>query len=104
MFDKLKDMGNLMKQAKEMKAKMQQVQDELKKTIVESEVENGKIIIKMTGELECTNLTIDDSLMNDKEKLAKLLVKAINKCATKSKQLATKQLSDISGGLNLPGM
>ena len=102
MFDKLKDMGKLMQQAKEMKAQMQKVQKELKTTIIDDEVPGIKI--KMTGELEVTELTIDDNLLSDKKKLTKSLITVYNKAATKSKELATKQLSAISGGLNLPGM
>ncbi len=102
MFDKIKDMGKLMQQAKEMKSKMQEVQKKLKVTTVEAEA--GGVNVKMTGELEVTELTINDTLYGDKAKLNKALIAAFNKAAIKSKELATKQLSAISGDLNLPGM
>ena len=48
MFDKLKDMGNLVKQAKEMRGQMKAIQDELKNVIVEGEALGGKVRVKMT--------------------------------------------------------
>jgi len=101
MFNKMKEMGDMVKKAKEMKKQMQQVQEELKKTTVESD-ENG-IFIKITGELEIVELRIDDALLQNKEKLTKQLIKGFNNASEKSKKYAAQQLQSISGGLNLPG-
>ncbi len=105
MFDGLKDMGKLMKQAKEMKEKMKHVQEKLKKLKVTGKAEGGKIEVVMTGELECISITIDPGLVsaNQTVSLQKALLKAVNDAASQAKNLATSELSDISGGLNLPG-
>ena len=43
MFDKLKDMGNLVKQAKEMRGQMKAIQDELKNKEIKN-IKNEKSI------------------------------------------------------------
>jgi len=106
MFEGMKDMAKLMKQAKDMKSKMKEVQKELKKTIVEGQNKNGKVSVKITGELECTEVTIDPAVLSpsNQKALQKALVEAFNDAAGKSKNLATNRLSDISGNFNIPGL
>lgn len=105
MFENLKDMGKLMKQAKEMKDKMKTIQEKLKKTKVVGKAENGRVLVELTGELECTNVQIDPALMsaNQTVTLQKALLKAFNEAANQAKNIATSELSSVSGGLNLPG-
>ncbi|NDC82900.1 YbaB/EbfC family nucleoid-associated protein [bacterium] len=106
MFEGLKDVGKLMKQAKEMKSQMKKVQDELKQVVVTGAAMGGKIEVTMTGELECTSVLIDSALLDPKQGplLQKALKEAINGSAKKAKDIATQKLSVISGGLNLPGL
>lgn len=105
MFENLKDMGKLMKQAKEMKDKMKTIQEKLKKTKVAGKSENGRIVIELSGELECLSVQIDPALVSANQTIAlqKALLKAFNDAATQAKNIATSELSSVSGGLNLPG-
>lgn len=106
MFDGLKDMGKLLKQAKEMKSKMKQVQDELKKVRVSATAANDNIKIVVTGELDVVELTINPNLLEPKNasNLEKSLTKAFNEAVGKAKALATQKLSEVSGGLDIPGL
>lgn len=106
MLDKMKDMGKLLKDAQEMKKKMKAVQDELKKAVVYGKSKNVLVMVTMTGELDVTKVDIDPSLLSsDKaEVLKKSVLEAINDASAKAKKLATGRLSDISKGMNLPGM
>ncbi len=106
MFEGIKDMGKLLKQAKEMKEKMKKVQDELKKVKVTSTVLNERIKVVMTGELEVTEVFIDATLLasDKKDMLEKNLLKAFNDASEKAKGVATTKLSAVSGDLGLPGM
>ena len=101
MFDGLKDMGKLLKQAKDMKSKMKKVQDGLKKLICTGASDG--VEVKVTGEIVCTEITINDDLLNDKKRLVKALTTAFNSAAKQSKDAATSQLSAVTGDLNLPG-
>ena len=98
MFDGLKDMGKLMKQAKEMKSKMKEVQEQLKEVEVEETGFDGKIKVIITGELELKKIAIDESLITKENqvKLQKAIVKTTNEAIKTAKNLATKKLSAIS--------
>jgi DNA-binding YbaB/EbfC family protein len=104
MFDGLKDMGKLLKQAGEMKAKMKKVQEELKRLKVTGTAEDGKIEVTLSGELECLDVIIDPAVASSAAVLQRGLKKAFNDASRKAKELATSRLGDISGGLDLPGM
>ncbi len=106
MFDKLKDMGNLVKQAKEMRGQMKAIQDELKNVVVEGDALGGKVRVKMTCEFEVTDVEIEDSLLTagNQSELHKGLKQAYNSAAQIAKKEASERLSKISGGLDLPGM
>lgn len=106
MFDGLKDMGKLLKQAKEMKSQMKKVQDQLKKLTVEGRGASGKIVVVLTGELEVVDVNIDPELLDKTYHKAfqKEMKKAITEATQKAKNMATEKLSAVSGDLNLPGM
>lgn len=106
MFEGIKDMGKLLKQAKEMKSKMKSVQNELKKMTVTGLSKKRKAKVILTGELECVEITFDPEL-NTRENckaLAKELKEAFNDAAVQAKGLATNKLSDISKGMDIPGL
>ena len=106
MFDGLKDMGKLLKQAKEMKSKMKTVQDELKKVLVSGFSKDKKIEVIITGELEVKSINIPSDLLSqgDSNGLQKNITAAVNDAIVKAKELATSKLSAISVGMNLPGL
>jgi len=106
MFENLKNMGDLMKKAKDMRDQMKEVQKELKKEIVTEYGAGNEIEVVINGELEVQSIKIGESLLQSstKEKLEKELLKTLNHAITKSKNAATKKLSAITGGLNIPGL
>ena len=104
MFQGMKDMGKLVKHAKEMKAKMKKVQSELQDVKVTGSALDGRIIVVMSGELEVLELKIDPVLYQSPKDLEKNLIKAFNEAAKMSKKVATSKLSDISGGMDIPGL
>ncbi|MEK9657418.1 MAG: YbaB/EbfC family nucleoid-associated protein [bacterium] len=104
MFEGLKDVGKLLKDAKQMKSQMKEIQDELKSAKVIGKSKNALVVVEMTGELVITKVDIDDSLLTQADVLKKSVMEACNDAAEKSKKLATGRLSHLSKGLNLPGM
>ncbi len=106
MFEKFKDVGNMMKQAKEMREQMKKVQDELKQISVSGVAMGGKVEVVMSGELEVVKVNIDPVLIEPKQAdlLSKAVKEAFNAASKKAKDLVTQRLSAVSGGLNLPGM
>jgi len=107
MFESIKDMGKLLKQAKEMKEKMQKVQKELKGLRMTGRDSSNAVEIVLTGELDCVEVTIlNESLLSpsNKRTLEKSIINAVNDAAKRSKDVATAKLSEVSGGLNIPGL
>ena len=107
MFDQMKDMGKLLKQAKEMRSKMKDVQKQLKKVSVTGRDNKSWVEVVLTGELDCTSVTVlaNEALSPiNKTELEKAMLQAFNNAAKASKDIATKQLAEVSGGMNIPGL
>ncbi len=99
MLDKFKDMGKALKQAKEMKGMMEDVQKELQKLVIP--VEQNGVKIEITGELEVKSISLDPSILgaDKKSTLESSLVSATNKAVQQAKDIATNKLQSVTGGL-----
>lgn len=104
MLDKFKDMGKLLKQAKEMQGQMKEIQKELKALRVTEEAEGGKIKVTLTGDMDVESIEIDPSLLSadNQKRLQNGLKSASDAAIKKAKNLASSKLAKISGGL-IPG-
>jgi DNA-binding YbaB/EbfC family protein len=95
--------GNLMKQAQQMQANMQQAQEELANTEVEGEAGGGLVKVVMTGRHDVRRVSIDDSLLaDDKDMLEDLLAAAVNDAVRKVESANQEKMASITGGMNLP--
>ena len=96
-------LGNLMKQAQEMQAKMQKAQEEMAKLEVTGESGAGLVKVTMTGRHDVRRVNIDDSLMSeDKEMLEDLIAAALNDAVRKVEQNNQSNMADMTAGINLP--
>jgi DNA-binding YbaB/EbfC family protein len=96
-------LGNLMKQAQEMQAKMQKAQEELANMEVTGESGAGMVKVTMTGRHDVRRVAIDDSLVgDDKEMLEDLIAAAVNDAVRKIEQASQSNMADMTSGLNLP--
>lgn len=100
MFGKLGDMGNLMKQAKEMQNNLKRIKEELKHARYEADSNGVKVIVD--GEMEIRELKITGNL--DIKKIEDILKQVINKALKQAKDDAANKLKSATGGLSLPGM
>ena len=99
----MKGLGNLMKQAQEMQAKMQKAQEELANMEVTGESGAGLVKIVMTGRHDVRRVDIDPSLMNDdKEMLEDLIAAAVNDAVRKIEKSSQDNMANMTSGLNLP--
>jgi len=101
MLKKFQDMGKLLKQAKEMKTIMANVQNELRATKFSVTKLDGQVKVVINGDLQVLEVGISDTLMNagSKAKLQQALQDAISEGIKKAKDLATSKLSALSGGM-----
>jgi hypothetical protein len=96
-------MGNLMKQAQQMQANMQKAQEELANIEVEGIAANGLVKIQMTCKNEVKRVTLDDSVMDDKETLEDLLVIALKDATAKVEATTASRMSSfMPAGMKLP--
>ncbi len=99
----MKGIGDLMKQAQEMQANMQKMQEDLAKAEVKGEAGAGLVSVVMTGRHDVKRVHIDDSLMReDKEMLEDLLAAAVNDAVRKIEQQNRDQMAKMTAGMGIP--
>lgn len=99
----MKDLNDLMKQAQQMQAKMQQAQEEIANAEVEGQSGAGMVKIVMTGRHDVRKVSIDPSLLSeDKEVLEDLLAAAVNDAVRRVEQQNRDKMAEVTGGLQMP--
>ena len=99
-------MGNLLKQAQEMQSRMAKIQEELAQKTVDGSAGGGMVQVTVNGQLALTAVKIDPSVINSEEKemLEDLVMAAINDGMRKARDMASSEMSKITGGLKIPGL
>ena len=99
-------MGNLLKQAQEMQSRMAKIQEELAQKTVEGSAGGGMIQVTVNGQLALTAIKIDPTVINSEEKdmLEDLVLAAVNDGMRKAREMASAEMSKITGGLKIPGL
>ena len=99
------NIGNLMKQAQQMQAKMATLQNELAGRVVEGSA-GGVVKVKVNGKQEILEIKIDRECVdpNDVASLEELVLTAVNNGLKESQDMVQSAMSKITGGMNIPGM
>lgn len=99
----MKGLSDLMKQAQEMQANMQKMQEELANAEVQGESGAGLVKVTMTGRHDVRRVSIDSSLMTeDKEILEDLLAAAVNDAVRKVEDKNREKMSSLTAGMQMP--
>ena len=98
------DFLGLMKQAAELKSKMEAMQAELDQVEVEGASGGGLVTVKLSGKGEMKAVKIDPSLMKPEEVeiLEDLLVAAHADARRKAEAIMQERMKAVAGGLPLP--
>jgi DNA-binding YbaB/EbfC family protein len=98
------DFLGMMKQATELKSKMEALQAELDKLEVEGSSGGGLVVTTLSGKGELRNARIDDSLLkpDQKEILEDLIVAAHADAKRKLETTLQDKMQALTGGLPLP--
>jgi hypothetical protein len=98
------DFLGLMKQAAELKSRMEAVQAELDALSVEGTAGGGMVSITLSGKGEMRGVRIDDSLLKASEKqiLEDLIVAAHADARRKAEAMVQEKMKQVAGGLPLP--
>jgi DNA-binding YbaB/EbfC family protein len=94
--------AGLMKQAQQMQENMKKAQEELAHVEVEGQAGAGMVKVLMTCAHVVRRVTIDPSVMDDREMLEDLVAAALNDAMRRAEQLSQERMSGFTAGLNLP--
>ncbi|GAB1392815.1 YbaB/EbfC family nucleoid-associated protein [Rhodocyclaceae bacterium] len=94
--------ANLMKQAQKMQENMTKAQEELANLEVEGQSGAGAVKIVMTCKHDVKRVTIDPSVMDDKEMLEDLIAAALNDANRRAEATSQERMGALTAGLPLP--
>jgi hypothetical protein len=98
------DMMKLMKQAREMQAKVAEMQAELEQAETEGQAGAGMVKVTLTGKGVMKGIAIDPSLMKEEEKeiLEDLIIAAHNDAMQKNARVMEEKMKSATAGLPIP--
>jgi len=102
----MKNMGNMMKQAQKLQAKMLKMQEELADKTVEASVGGGMVKVVANGRQQIVSLSIEKEVVNpeDVDMLQDLVLAAVNEALSRSQEMVSSEMSKLTGGFNIPGL
>jgi nucleoid-associated protein EbfC len=102
----MKQMGNMMKQAQQLQARMLKMQEELAGRTVEASAGGGMIRVVANGRQQITSVHIEREVVNpeDTEMLQDLILAAVNDALTQSQEMVSSEMGKLTGGLKIPGL
>ena len=107
MFDALKNLGNIgemLKQARQMQEKMAAMQDELARKQVTADAGAGMVEATVNGKQELMKITIDKQKIdvNDTDMLEEMIVSAVQAAQAKAQAMMKEEMQKTMGNLGLP--
>jgi DNA-binding YbaB/EbfC family protein len=102
----MKGMGNMMKQAQKLQAKMAKLQEELGEKTVEATSGGGMVKVVANGKQQVVSINIEKEVVDpdDVDMLQDLITAAINDALAKSQEMVSSEMGKLTGGLNIPGL
>ena len=97
---------SMLNQARQLKSKLDKAQKELSKTTLEVSSGKGAITITINGKQEIKSIKISPEVIDPAKaaQLEKLVLNAVREATAQSQKMAAKQLKELTGGLNIPGL
>jgi hypothetical protein len=95
-------LAGLMKQAQVMQDNMKKAQEQLALTEVEGQSGAGMVKVVMTCSHDVRRVSIDPSVLDDREMLEDLVAAAINDAVRRGEELSKEKMAGFAAGLNLP--
>jgi nucleoid-associated protein EbfC len=94
---------NMLKQIQQMQARMARMQEELGGMTVTGTAGGGAVTVVASGHQEIQSVAIQAEVLEEgPELLSDLVLAAVNSALDQSRELATRQMGQLTAGLNLP--
>lgn len=102
----MKGMGNMMKQAQKLQAKMAKMQEELAEKTIEGSAGGGMVKVVANGKQQLVSVQIEKEVVDpeDVDMLQDLVLAAANDALNKSQEMVSSEMSKLTGGMNIPGL
>jgi nucleoid-associated protein EbfC len=100
----MKNLGQMMKQAQQMQAKMAEMQAQLENVEMTGQSGGGMVQVTLSGKGDLKKMKIDKSLADPEEVevLEDLIVAAFSDAKARVEAHVAEEMSKLTGGLNLP--
>ncbi len=100
----MKNLGQMMKQAQELQAKMGEMQAKLETLDIEGASAGGMVTVRLNGKGEMRGLKVDPTLIDPAQAgiLEDLVVAAHNDAKSKLDRRMADEMSSLTGGMTLP--
>ena len=100
------DIMGMMGKIKETQQKVEETKKRLDSVLIDEKSSDNLIEITLTANRKITNISIDDSLLADKEMLEDYLINTLNKAIEKATNVNEAELGAVAkeGMPNIPGM
>ncbi|MBI5903999.1 MAG: YbaB/EbfC family nucleoid-associated protein [Deltaproteobacteria bacterium] len=98
--------GDLMRQAQEMRDRLQKLQDELGGMTVEGSAGGGMVVAVANGRQELLSVRIEKEVVSpdDVGMLQDLVLAAVNDALSRARALAAAEMAKATGGMIPPGL
>jgi nucleoid-associated protein EbfC len=98
--------GNMVQKLQQMQEEMKKTQEALETELVNVTAAGGAITVVITGHQRVQSIKLDPSLVdpNDVPMLEDTLVAAVNEAIVASQEYAAKRLESVTGGVSIPGL
>lgn len=98
------NMGNMLKQAQQMQARMAKLKEDLAGREVEASAGGGAVTVVASCDLKLKSVRIDEELAKsgDREMLQDLVLAASNAALEQAQSTASAEMSKLTGGFKLP--
>ena len=102
----LGNLGSMVKQAMEVKAKVEELKETLGDERIEASAGGGMVTLVMNGRFEVDSVHIDPEVIDkdDPEMLETLIRAAINEGVRKVQELVKEKMTEVTGGIEIPGL
>ena len=102
----MKNLGNIMSQAKKIQDRLASVQEEMALKTIDGSAGGGMVTVTANGRQEIISLKIEPEVVNpeDIEMLQDLVQAAVNDALRKSQEMVQQEMSKITGGLKIPSL
>ncbi len=95
-------LAGVMKQAQQMQENMKKAQEQLALVEVEGQAGAGMVKVIMTCGHDVRRVSIDPSVLDDKEMLEDLVAAAMNDAVRRAETISKDKMAGFTAGLNLP--